>query len=354
MALMVIGDGPAAAATAGFAAAMSREPILMAQAHDGPPYALHEVELAGSRLPLVVAWATSDVEADAFALVADVALHADLLRANARRLSGKPLLLAPGGVGGALATVRLFETWGIDAPLAVEATGFPAIGRLRDATVVISAIKRTVPAWSAATGSHTDVARTLGRYFPNVAMADLATTTVGNTNAIIHPAVTLANAERIQGGERFRFYREGLTPTAVRSIDDVDADRREIARSLGAEPHPVTWWMRSFYADQGLAGASIEEQLRSFEPFADSQAPATLLDRYILDDVGFGLAPLEAIADRLGLGVPAIRALVDRACQLTQRDLRMHAARLADLVLGELRSPSPATPATPAVGEATN
>ena len=344
MTLLVIGESPAALATAGLAAMASGEPVLIGATADGPHPALTHVELAGRTLPAVLAWATSDVAADLYVLVADVVAHEHLLRTWAGPLAGRSLLVVAGGVGGARATAALLARLDTPMPRIAETVGFPAIGRLDGSTVLVRAIKQRLPAWGdPGTGFATpDLAR-FQRYFPDLLADDLLTTSLSNTNHVIHPAVTLANADRIRGGIGFRFYREGLTAEAIANVEAVDRERVALAVRLGAPARPLTWWMASFYGDQGLRGASVEAQLRGFDPLSDSNGPTSFLDRYLLDDVGVGLAPLESLAARSGIGTPTMSALIDQASALTGRDLRAGAAARADLVLEELSRGSPVT-----------
>lgn len=46
-----------------------------------------------------------------------------------------------------------------------------------------------------------------------------------NLGAILHPVITLLNAERIRRGDSFDFYTEGVTPAVAATLADADAER---------------------------------------------------------------------------------------------------------------------------------
>jgi opine dehydrogenase len=54
-------------------------------------------------------------------------------------------------------------------------------------------------------------------------------TSLQNANPVIHPAVSLANAARIEGAGNFLFYEEGVTDSVGRMIEAVD---RVLNRSI--------------------------------------------------------------------------------------------------------------------------
>jgi opine dehydrogenase len=56
-------------------------------------------------------------------------------------------------------------------------------------------------------------------------------TGLANLGAILHPAITLGNAERIQKGDAFDFYTDGVTPRVAAVLAAADAERLRIARA---------------------------------------------------------------------------------------------------------------------------
>ena len=64
-------------------------------------------------------------------------------------------------------------------------------------------------------------------------------TSLQNANPIIHPAVTLSNAARIEltGGD-FLFYEEGVSDSVGRLIEALDKERIAIGKELGVSILP--------------------------------------------------------------------------------------------------------------------
>lgn len=232
-------------------------------------------------------------------------------------LSGKPLLLAPGGFGGVLRVQKWFGEWSLEPPRLAETTGFPVSGTLENGELKSHTLKHSLP-FAASTSTETlNLLEVFERLLPELVASDLQTTSLSNTNHMIHPSVVLLNATRVENGEKFSFYRNGLSPAAGRLIESVDAERIELARRIGAEALDVREWMIRFYGDEGMHGNGIVECLLGFENFEPVPSPPGLDYRYIADDVPFGLAQWAALASSLGLSTPAMDALLNNLGYLT-------------------------------------
>lgn len=332
MTLAVIGTMDAALAAAAWAGASSRERILLlGWAPDTAP-TLSQAVVNGITGPITVD-AVVDEGADAYLIVAGSAEQPALFAEYADRLAGRPVMLAPTSIGGALAAAELFATMPVEAPRFAEAPGFPVLGSVSGSTVRISAIKRNLP-FAAVDAQHAsaDLA-TFRRYFPDLLGSDLVTTGLSNTNNLIHPPMVVANAAAISAGTPFRFYREGVNDVATALMERIDRERLAVLDRLEVKGASLVDLMAGFYGDQGMSGTTIGEQLRGFVPFEDSPAPSTLQHRYLLEDVPFGLAPLEAMAVKLGVAAPALGEVVDQASALVGADLRSHGEARAALLL---------------------
>ncbi|MGD7789366.1 NAD/NADP octopine/nopaline dehydrogenase family protein [Propionibacteriaceae bacterium Y1700] len=328
MTLAVLGD-PQAVAAAGYAAARTSERVLLGPSagpllsyerttglYDGP------VEVRGDR----------DPEADAYLLVCTSQALPSVVERYREQLAGRALLLAPGGFGGAVRVRRLFEAWGLEAPLIGETTGFPVMGAAEDETIKITSLKRQLPLAGPDDAATATLLEIFGRYFDLFVASNLATTSLSNTNHMLHPAITLTNAARIARGDAFTFYREGITPELNGLIGALDAERLAVVRALGGEELGVTEWMLRFYGGDGMQGSTIIDCLAGFAPFARSKAPTTLDHRYLTDDVPYGAAAHLAVAEALGLEAPVNRAVVTTAGLLLGRDLSTPAEVVDDFL----------------------
>lgn len=159
-------------------------------------------------------------------------------------------------------------------------------------------------------------------------------TTLQNGNPVIHPAIMLLNASRIENtAGSFLFYTEGVTAASARLIESVDAERIAVGAALGVDivPDPQMGFRQGYMGDPSyLTGYS------NGVGFAGSQAPATLDFRYLVEDVGYGLVFLSELGRRVAVPTPTVDALIQVASVVLARDFRAEAARTpTSLGLGE-------------------
>ena len=165
-------------------------------------------------------------------------------------------------------------------------------------------------------------------------------TSLQNANPIIHPAVTLSNAARIEmtGGE-FLFYEEGVSDSVGRLIEALDNERIAIGKALGITvlPDPVMG-MRQGYMLEANYGSGY----RKAPGFLGIGAQPQLDHRYINEDVGYGLVFMSKLGQQAGVATPGIDAIIAVASIVMARDYRAEALRtpqslgIAELSVQEL------------------
>ena len=179
--------------------------------------------------------------------------------------------------------------------------------------------------------------------YPGTEAADsVFQTTLQNGNPVIHPAVTLLNAGRIEqtsGG--FLFYEEGITEAVGRAIEAVDRERLAIAEALGvrvlSEPDlgVLQGYMREANYTTGYSTAP---------GFLGIGAQSQLEHRYLTEDVGYSLVFLTDLAASLGVPTPTMEAVIALTSVALGRDLRAQGERtLASLGLDGMSAAELAT-----------
>lgn len=160
-------------------------------------------------------------------------------------------------------------------------------------------------------------------------------TTLQNGNPVLHPAIMLLNAARIENtGGDFLFYTDGVTPATARLIETIDRERIALGRAIGVDILPDP--------EIGLRQGYVSEAtyLRGYNRgvgFATSRAPATLDFRYLTEDVPYGLVFVSELARQFDVPTPAIDAVIELASVILDTDFRAQGRRLpADLGFGEL------------------
>jgi opine dehydrogenase len=256
-----------------------------------------------------IAAALSDVRRILVAVPASA--HQDIARACAPYLrNGQTVLLVPGRTGGALEFRRVLREAGCRARILLgETNTFPVAARtMGPAAAVIHGAKHEVRAAALPANRTPELLAAWRPVLRNLTAArSVLHTGLANFGAILHPAITLLNADRIQRGESFDFYAEGVTPRIAATLAAADSERLGIARAYGVATRSVPAWIAAAYghqADTMLAAVGRNPA------YAGIKAPATLAHRYLLEDVPTGLIPMIELAEAAGLAVPTLRSLL--------------------------------------------
>jgi len=253
--------------------------------------------------------------------------------------AGQTVVVTPSSCGGALAFKRA-------AGLAVDDEAV----RVAETSTLHYAVRLTEPGQirvflklkagnllAALPATHTDdILRMIGDVYPSMEPAqNVLQTSLQNANPIIHPAVTLSNAARIEmtGGD-FLFYEEGVSDSVGRLIEALDNERIEIGKRLGitilSDPE---MGMRQGYMLENNYGSGY----RKAPGFLGIGAQPQLDHRYLHEDVGYGLVFMSNLGQQLGVETPGMDAVIKVATIVMARDYRAEALRTPEsLGIGDL------------------
>ena len=256
-------------------------------------------------------------------LVATTALgHRDIARyATPHLKDGQTIILNPSRTFGALEVANTIyskrpelDITICEANTLLYATRVPKPGTAR-----VHGVKDEVTIAAIRAERTNKVVEKLQKAFPQIKAAEsILETSLGNIGAVFHPAIFLSNYERIQTKEDFEFYREGVTDKALESMKLVDAERQQLARSLGATIPTLEEWLRTRY---DLEGKDLKELLHNNPVYAGIAAPKEIQHRYLLEDVPTGLVPLALVGDALGVETPTMQTLIKEAEKITGHNL---------------------------------
>lgn len=263
--------------------------------------------------------------------------------------SSHQILLAPGHTGGALYLRQQLKEAGCEAePMMGEAHTLPYISRMTGPGVV-TVWARTDPLLCAALPA-TDTPEWLAAFrdaFRSLTPVEsVLATSLNNLNAVMHPGAMILNAgwiERTRGG--FRFYSEGTTPAVGRVLQATDDERLAIAGAMGLR---LESFIDAFYhggltTTDAWQSRDIYRAIVESEPDREIRAPASLDDRYMHEDIGFGLVPMMALASIGRIPTPTMAALVhlgSLANDISYAEAGLNASKLGitDMDIGALRS----------------
>jgi len=243
--------------------------------------------------------------------------------------AGQTVVVTPSSCGGALAFKRA-------AGLAVDDDSI----RVAETSTLHYAVRLTEPGkvriflklkagnlLAALPGSHTgDILKLIADVYPSMEPAEsVLQTSLQNANPIIHPAVTLSNAARIEmtGGD-FLFYEDGVSDSVGRLIEALDKERIEIGKKLGitvlSDPE---MGVRQGYMLEANYGSGY----RKAPGFLGIGAQPQLDHRYINEDVGYGLVFMSKLGEQIGVETPGIDAVIGVASIVMARDYMAESLR---------------------------
>ncbi|NLE67475.1 MAG: NAD(P)-binding domain-containing protein [Lentisphaerae bacterium] len=156
-----------------------------------------------------------------------------------------------------------------------------------------------------------------------------------NVNYALHPAILLFNAGWVEAARgNWIFYKEGVTPSVIRAVEGLDAERLALGSAAGLRLTPVYKLLKKFYR---VPGANHLLSLLQRNPaYQNIQAPPVLDYRYFTEDVCYGLVPMAALSRKLGLAAPVMDSIIRLASLLLGRDLGRAGLRLSDMGLESL------------------
>jgi opine dehydrogenase len=233
------------------------------------------------------------------------------------------LLLFPGGVGGALEIFQVLRTARPDcrALLGEAANLVYAAKRDGPASVRINGIKQEVPAAAMPAVRTPEMLAVLGPVYPELIPArDVIDTGLNNINIIVHPVLMLANLSRVELAEEWFIFGNGFTPAVARLMEAVDHERRAVLRAVGLPDVSLLEWMIRFYRDRGVGGSDLHSTLSTATVFKQSKGPRSLRDRYLDEDVPFGLVPEVVVGAAVGVDLPVTKGLIELAAAATGTD----------------------------------
>jgi len=243
----------------------------------------------------------------------------------------QPVILCPGQTGGSIVVRNVFAEGGKSIMVAemqdlIYTCRTSAVGHVN-----ISALKKKMAVAAYKKEDFGQVMEVLGDIYPQLVRArSVLHTGFDNMGAILHPAPMLMNVGRIESGENFLYYREGITPSVAAVLERMDQERLAVAGAYGVEVSSVAQWQKAAY---GVDGKDFYEIFQNNASYAGVKAGTTLNSRFITEDVPSGLVPITAMGKLAGVQTPVMDSVIDLACSLMNRDFRADGRNLKCLGL---------------------
>jgi opine dehydrogenase len=278
--------------------------------------------------------------ADLIIVVTGSQFHAEVARGLAGTLrDGQTILLIQGGTGGSLIVRQELARAGCRAQVDVaEMDNFPySLAWPEPTRVRMTIVKRFLQIAALPAARAGAVVGALSPIFPHaVAAPSILATGLANMNAVLHVVNMVGNAGRLEaGGNGYRFYAEGYTPSLVTALEALDAERLAIARAFGVAVSGVHQWLLRTY---DLGGASLTETFHRLThqptgPYQWTPTPRSLDHKYVTEDVPCGLVAMAGLGRAASVPTPVIDGLIALASAMLRRDFRAEGRNLDRLGL---------------------
>ncbi len=248
---------------------------------------------------------------------------------------GQVVVLTPGNFGGAIEFSNILARRGKGQKVLIaEMECMIYSGFKSEPTVAWASGYKKGLRLAAYPGTDTqEVMKKMHQVYPDLRAAkNVLETGLRNINTVVHAPIVIHNAgwiEKTKG--RFLFYWDGCTPAVARVAEAVDRERMALGRSFGLELDSMLDVSLEWYGHEGARGSSLYEVLSTNPTYVKDDAPSTLHHRFLLEDVPYGMVPMESLGKLVGVQTPVTSAIVTLASELTQIDFRSQARDLKSL-----------------------
>ncbi len=246
---------------------------------------------------------------------------------------GQIIVLMPGS-GGSLEFVNVIKRKKVKRQMIVaETSTLPYGARLKGpghVSVLINAV--ILPTGVFPSKKTAEVIPRLKQFYPTIIPAkDVLEAAINNPNPIVHPVATLLSATRIEHSKgEFYLYAEGMTPAVARTYESLNQERLAVCKVMGYRLHH---WDNLEFKGYNLGETEEECRYRILNTSMDAafgkdgiyagikmKGPEHLKDRYLTEDVPYGMVFLSTLGDLLGVPTPTHDAVIQLASIINRAD----------------------------------
>ena len=237
--------------------------------------------------------------------------------------NGQIFLLMPGS-GGSLEFANIFRKKEVKKDVVfAEGCTLPYGARLKAPGHVSIFINAVILPTGVFPASRTvEVLPKLKAFYATITPAkDVLEAAINNPNPIVHPVATLLSASRIEHARgEFFLYAEGMTPAVARAFESLNEERLAVCKALG---YTLYHWDNLEFRNYNLGETEEECRYRILNTSMDAafgkdgiyagikmKGPETLRDRYVTEDVPYGMVLLSTLGNLLKIPTPTHDAVI--------------------------------------------
>lgn len=246
---------------------------------------------------------------------------------------GHKIVLVPGSTGGALMVAKMLrEKNALEGITIAEMHTLPYACRKTSPTSAKILLECTKLYFAAFPASQNEIMYELTKpCYPAIELVtDVLETALNNGNPVSHPAPVVLNAGKIEysKGEHYH-YREGITPSVARVVEQIDRERQEICEKFGYKV--IDAKDRLFAMGYAPKRDTLYECYRDSEAFSPLKGPHDLTSRYLTEDTPCSLVALVNLGKRVSTNTTTMSSVVYLASALMNEDYMNNGTSLNDL-----------------------
>jgi opine dehydrogenase len=259
--------------------------------------------------------------ADALMVVAPATAHRAIAKSCAPHLAnGQVVILHPGATCGTLEFKQVLDSQGCQAKVAIAETNslIYACRSPKPGYASILGIKNDLIVATMPASENPKVLSMFQEAFPQIVGGkNIMETSLGNANAIMHPAPSLLNTSMIESRHEWLYYYDGITPSIGAFVEDIDRERLKLAETFGIKMIPIREWYRIAY---GADAPTLSEAVRKNPAYAQIKGQKDLKTRYLLEDIPTGLVPMVELGKMQGVEMERMELVAKLGQYLLQED----------------------------------
>ena len=262
---------------------------------------------------------------------------------------GQIIVLMPGS-GGSLEFANIFRQKKVKREITfAESCTLPYGARLKGPGHVSVLINTVIlPTGVFPSKRAGDVISKLKQFYPTIIPTkDVLEAAINNPNPIVHPVATLLSATRIEHSKgEFYLYSEGMTPSVARTFESLNAERLSICKALG---YKLYHWDNLEFKNYNLGETEEECRYRILNTSMDAafgkdgiyagikmKGPEHLKDRYVTEDVPYGMVLISTLGDLIGVATPTHDAVIQLASVINRTNYWKTGRGVKELGLSKL------------------
>ena len=235
---------------------------------------------------------------------------------------GQIVMLNPGHCGGALEIANILRgEHGCGKDLIIAEAGDLMYGcrSYEIGTILHTGLMVHVPVATLPAGDVGRLLDVLGPIFPCLKpAASVLETGFEGAGAMLHPIPSLMNVNKMDLGESYDYYMEGITPHVADIITACDKERVAVCRALGVDALALGDMLVKTYKLEPKE--NLYDLIQSIESYRALRNPTNTKHRFIVEDTMSGLVPLASVGHALGIPTPMMDAFVNIAGAVCGRD----------------------------------